>query len=87
MFFRELSLYLHQKYKNMEKLIFYKNNAADKIWWVDNAKDEKGVFLFSFDKKKVYNLFSDYPWKLTSEEKAIFDKENPSWADFFKDRK
>lgn len=73
--------------KNMEKLIFYKNDAADKIWWVDNAKDEKGVFLFSFDKKKVYNLFSDYPWKLTSEEKAIFDKENPSWAEFFKDRK
>ncbi len=73
--------------KNMEKLIFYKNDEADKIWWVDNAKDEKGVFLFSFDKKKVYNLFSDYPWKLTSEEKAIFDKENPSWAEFFKDRK
>ena len=36
----------------MKKLIFYKDNAADKIWWVDNAKDEKGVFLFSFDKKK-----------------------------------
>lgn len=71
----------------MEKLIFYKNDEADKIWWVDNAKDEKGVFLFSFDKKKVYNLFSDYPWKLTSEEKVIFDKENPSWAEFFKDRK
>lgn len=71
----------------MEKLIFYKNDEADKIWWVDNAKDEKGVFLFSFDKKKVYNLFSDYPWKLTSEEKFIFDKENPSWAEFFKDRK
>lgn len=65
---------------------FYKNNPDDKIWWVDNP-EQIGVWLFSFDKKKIYNMFADYPWKLSKEEKAIFDKENPYWADFFKDRK
>lgn len=64
---------------------FYKNEPTDVIWWVDNT-DETGVFEFSFDKKRIYNLFQDYPWKLSKEEKAIFDKENPFWANFFKDR-
>lgn len=64
---------------------FYKENPNDKIWWVDN-QEEKGVWLFSFDKKKVFNLFADYPEKLTHEQKRIFDKENPYWADFFSDR-
>lgn len=65
---------------------FIKNNPTDKIWWVDNP-DVKGEFLFSFDREKVFNLFADYPWKLTKEQRRIFDKENPYWADFFKDRK
>lgn len=65
---------------------YIKNNPTDKIWWVDNP-DVKGEFLFSFDREKVFNLFADYPWKLTKEQKRIFDKENPYWADFFKDRK
>ena len=64
---------------------FYKENANDKIWWVDNP-DKIGEFLFSFDKKKTFNLFQDYPWKLTAEQKELFDKENPYWKDFFKDR-
>lgn len=63
---------------------FYKNNENDTIWWVDN--DAVGVLEFSFDKKTVYNLFADYPKKLTPEQKAIFDKENPYWANFFADR-
>ncbi len=64
---------------------FYKNNPTDKIWWVDN-QGTVGEWLFSFDKKTVFNMFADYPHKLTPEQKAIFDKENPYWADFFKDR-
>ncbi len=31
-------------------------------------------------------MFADYPHKLTAEQKAVFDKENPHWADFFSDR-
>lgn len=64
--------------------IFYKNKPSDKIYWIDNI-GVIGEFLFSFDKKKIYNLFRDYPQKLTNEEKIIFDRENPYWADFFKD--
>lgn len=64
---------------------FYKENKKDKIWWVDNF-DTVGEWLFSFDKKQVFNMFSDYPWKLTKEQKRIFDEENPYWAEFFKDR-
>ncbi|MBM6875992.1 DUF7675 family protein, partial [Fusobacterium mortiferum] len=57
---------------------FYKENENDIIWWV-NDLDTKGEFLFSFDKKKIYNLFADYPHNLSKEEKEIFDKENPYW--------
>lgn len=64
--------------------IFYKNKPSDKVYWIDNI-GVIGEFLFSFDKKKIYNLFRDYPQKLTNEEKIIFDRENPYWADFFKD--
>lgn len=64
---------------------FYKQNKSDIIWWVDTS-DVDGDWLFSFDKMKIYNMFQDYPWKLTAEQKAIFDRENPYWADFFKDR-
>lgn len=64
---------------------FYKKNKNDLIWWVDNA-GIKGEWLFSFDKKRVFNMFRDYPHELTKEQKKIFDKENPFWADFFKDR-
>lgn len=64
---------------------FYKNNETDSIWWVDDL-DKVGRFLFSFDKKQVFNLFSDFPYKLTKEQVDIFVKENPYWAEFFKDR-
>lgn len=64
---------------------FYHNEPGDKIWWIDDV-DSIGVFQFSFDKKKIFNLFEDYPKKLTAEQKALFDKENPYWAEFFKDR-
>lgn len=63
-----------------------KNKKTDKIYWLDNSSSVKGEWIFTFDKKKEFNMFSDYPDKLTAEEKEIFDKENPFWKDFFKDR-
>lgn len=30
---------------------WYKNSETDKIYWIDNP-DNKGEWLFSFDKKK-----------------------------------
>ena len=65
---------------------WYKNNPRDKIWWLDNSDEVEGEFVFSFDKKEQFNMFADYPYKLTKEQKEIFDKENPYWADFFIDR-
>lgn len=57
-----------------------------KFEWVDNP-DQIGEMNFTFDGKKIFNLFQDYPHELTEEQKSLFDKENPFWADFFKDRK
>lgn len=64
---------------------FYKNDPSDVIWWVNT--EERGVWEFTFDRKKIFNLFQDYPFKLTAEQKEIFDKENPYWAEFFSDRR
>lgn len=64
---------------------FYKENKGDKIWWLDNF-DTEGEFVFSFNRIKTFNLFRDYPWKLTEEQKRIFDEEQPFWADYFSDR-
>jgi len=64
---------------------FYKDNPTDKVWWVDDPADV-GTIRFSFDKKKIYYLYRDYD-KLPPKEKEIFDKENPFWADFFKEKK
>nr|DAI28848.1 MAG TPA: hypothetical protein [Caudoviricetes sp.] len=65
---------------------FYKKNKKDTIYWTGNV-GSFGEHLFTFDKKVIFNLFADYPHKLSKEQKEIFDKENPYWADFFKDRK
>lgn len=71
--------------------IFYKNKPTDKIWWCDRVDDSTqsiyiGEHWFSFDKKIIYNLFRDYPYSLSSEQKQVFDEENPFWRDFFKGR-
>lgn len=65
---------------------WYKNNPGDKIWWLDNSEEVEGEWIFSFDKKTRFNMFRDYPKKLSKEQKEIFDEENPYWADFFKGR-
>ena len=68
-----------------DRVILRKEHETDKITWLDHI-DQCGVWEFTFDGKTVFNLFSDYPHKLTPEQKKIFDSENPYWADFFKDR-
>lgn len=64
---------------------FHKENENDVIWWTEDL-ESVGEILFSFDKKKIFNLFRDYPYNLTDEQIKIFNKENPYWRDFFKDR-
>ena len=50
-------------------------------------KYHKGEWVHLLDKKEVFNMFADYPCKLTQKQKEIFDKENPEWKEFFRDRK
>ncbi len=62
---------------------YWHKEKSDKVWFLENGADE---IVFSFDRIHKFYLFGDYPDKLTREQKEIFDKENPFWADFFKDR-
>lgn len=76
--------------------IFEKEHKKDQIYWVDhyvsytpgfnNDDFIMGELLVSFDCHRIFNLWCDYPWKFTPEQKALFDKENPYWADFFERR-
>ena len=63
---------------------WYKNEESDKIWWKET--ETVGEWIFSFDRKKEYNMFADYPHNLTPEQKEVFDKENPEWVEYFEDR-
>ena len=70
---------------NKQKGRWMKDKESNQIWWLVDT-GIIGEWIFSFDKVHEFNMFEDYPYKLTKEQKEIFDKENPYWADFFKDR-
>ena len=67
----------------VEYLDPHKKKLKDKIYWLSKKDETFGEFLFSFDLKKIYNLYSDYPHKLTKQEQDIFNKENPFWFNYF----
>lgn len=77
------------KDEKFEEQFFYKKKPTDTVWRYDDvaANGKRGRLLFSFDKKHVFNMWTDYPSKLTKEQKEAFDKDYPYWADFFKERK
>ncbi len=58
---------------------WHKHDKNDKIWYTGRI-DTIGEILFSFDKKTVFNFWTDYPDKLTAEQIAIFKQENPYLA-------
>lgn len=61
----------------MSEDYFYKENETDQIYWLDTP-GRKGEYLFSFDKKTIFNFFEDFPQKLTKEQIEIFIKEQPT---------
>ena len=63
-----------------------KRKETDEIWW-SYTPDQLGEMVFSFDKVKDFYLFRDYPSNLTKEQKEIFDRENPYWADYLNPKK
>lgn len=71
--------------KNEDVKRFYKRKDSDKIFWIERKETFYGEHFFTFDKKTFFNVFSDYPHKLTPEQKEIFDKENPYWVWYFSD--
>lgn len=65
---------------------WYKQKETDTVEWAD-TRYQKGVMLFRFGPGgRVFNLFADYPEKLTPEELAVFNHDCPYWAEFFADR-
>ncbi len=68
-----------------KEFYFYKNKPADKVWWIRYV-GRVGPLPISFDKHSIYNLWPDYPQRMTAEKKKIFDEENPFWAEFFRPR-
>ena len=62
--------------------IFIKNKKNNKIWWTSKI-DTFGELNISFNRKKIYNLFEDYPYNMTKEEVEIFKEEEPYWEKFF----
>lgn len=79
---RELMEVLNKENSNFR---FYKKKDNDKIWSVEEI-GYIGKLLYSFNKKNIYNLWTDYPHNFTKEEKELFDKENPYWKEFFSGR-
>ena len=63
---------------------FHKEKAKRncKIWWTSKT-DVMGEANISFDRKKIYNLFEDYPYNMSKEEIQILQEEEPYWANFF----
>ena len=69
----------------LPEYIFYKENKDDQVYQVDHTT-AIGKLLYNFDGKTILNLWTDYPEKFTKEQKEIFDKQEPYWANFFKAR-
>lgn len=57
----------------MEEITFYRNKRGDKIWRVDRV-DEIGGIEVSFDKKKIYNLWTDYPSSFRQKKSRLLRK-------------
>ena len=64
--------------RNEPERYFYREKGKQ-IWEVGYKEDIQGPWEFSFDRKKIYNLWTDY-WDMTDEERELFKKEHPLMA-------
>lgn len=64
---------------------FSKSKSTDEVWGAEildeNMEPEMGPVYFTFDKKKIYNYWTDYR-KLSDRQKWLFDDAFPFWAQF-----
>lgn len=68
-----------------EQYLFSKEFPDDDIWIVERLQDNKIIhtadeYLFSFDKKTIFNFWKDYPDNLTKEQADIFRNKFPILA-------
>ncbi|MCD8287272.1 MAG: hypothetical protein LUC18_00290 [Porphyromonadaceae bacterium] len=66
-----------KKYGKLEE--FDSRDENSRVWRTAPV-DSIGIMFFTFDKKHLYNLFSDIPNELTPEQKKIFAEDEPMWA-------
>ena len=70
---------------------FDKDDKNGKIYHVTRYDKDGtyylGQFLISFDQETILDIHKDYPHNFTEEQRKIFKKEMPFWANFFRDRK
>ena len=64
--------------RNEPERYFYREKGKQ-IWEVGYKEDIQGPWEFSFDRKKIYNFWTDY-WDLTDEQRKLFDEEFPFMA-------
>ncbi len=55
---------------------FIKAKETGKFWFVRHKRPTPGIAEFSFDKKTIFNFYSDF-FKLTEEQQRIFGLELP----------
>lgn len=68
-----------------DKQTLYRKNPDDKTLWLDNS-GTIGEFVFTFDKVIFFNLFQDFPDRLSPKEYVTFCMENLYWKNYFLDR-
>ena len=73
-----------QNLKSKKEINELAKHYVENFRWIESKNSDE--HLFTFNGYKIFNLFKDYPYNLTKIEKEYFDKKNPYWADFFKDR-
>ena len=64
------------------EVVWAKNNPNDRISWKHSDEDNM-VFRFDDDPETEYYLYRDYA-ELPQDRKAVFDRENPYWAAYFR---
>lgn len=59
-----------------------------RVWEVTEYDPETGEpaigpMWVTFDRKTIFNLWTDYPYKMTEDQQRIIAEDMPYWATFF----
>lgn len=75
---------------NSNYVIHNVNDSSRRVWRVAELSDDgsplRGPILVTFDKRTIFNLWTDFPSKFTPEQIQIMREEEPYWYGFFMPR-